>query len=621
MKKIVLGILAVYASLSYAQKPAYTANDTVSPYSGTFAFGTNVGYYGGYNGNNTNDKLMVDLMQATGLHSLRPKLYEDFTAQWGINVRLAEFKYYTQTKGMHDITLFLMNGVSEANRSTETVACSGVIRKNEMFRDMYLPIWDASDANKTPINEQNPYALFIYNIINTYGDYIKFLEVWNEPDWTASGLGDKKKGEAGNWWDNYPNPCDLPKLYAGVPQYVRMLRITYEVVKAVKPAVYVTTGGIGYPSFLDVVLRSTDNVDAGKVTNDYPLKGGAYFDVLSYHSYPQYNLGVWNSSRNAWDYMRHSDFAVQEVWNLKSRLNTVLQKYGYDGKSYPEKHWILTECNVPRKYYGGSPSAYIGGAETQRNFDVKAFVLAQKNGVKQLYTYTLGDTEDEAASTSSQDGMDVMGMYYNLNKATPATAKQAPAGIATKTLTSFIHGFSYDAAKTIALKLPSTADGAAFTKGAETYYVIWAKTTTDLSEAASVTYTLPWTPPVGATIYPWDYSSTGVSLPLTSATIKLTGSPIVLKADIWPTSIEEEQNDKANMRLYPNPAKSEVTVLRSSANGSCTVELFDLNGKSVRRVEMQAASLSISLEGLSAGLYHIKCSTDKTSCTHKLMIE
>src|SRR4051812_1978850 len=121
MKKIILGGFMVFASLCYAQKPSFTANEVVTPYEGTFAFGTNVGYYSGYNGGNSNDKLMADLMQATGLHSLRPKLFESFTTEWGIDVRLSEFQYYTQSRGMHDITLFVMNGISEANRSTDMV--------------------------------------------------------------------------------------------------------------------------------------------------------------------------------------------------------------------------------------------------------------------------------------------------------------------------------------------------------------------------------------------------------------------------------------------------------------------------------------------------------------------
>lgn len=286
-----------FSITSYAQKPTFTANDVVEPYSGIFAYGTNPGYYSGFNNNAPTDKLLSDLMEKAGLYSMRPKLNDKFVEDYGINVRLNEFKYYVENKKMHDITLFLDGDILASHQSTETITCSSKTLNSKVFKNMYLPIWDTSDPNKTPINENNYYAYFVYKVIQTYGDYIKFVEVWNEPDFTYSGLGDKNKGEAGNWFDNEPNPCDLPNLNASIPQYVRLLRITYEVVKALKPSLYVTTGGIGYASFLDAMMRVTDNPDGGKVSAEYPLKGGAYFDVLSYHSYPQYNQRVWNSKK------------------------------------------------------------------------------------------------------------------------------------------------------------------------------------------------------------------------------------------------------------------------------------------------------------------------------------
>ena len=621
MKRLLPFFLMVLAHASYAQKPTFTANDTVIPYNGTFAYGTNPGYYGSYNTGNPNDKLLADLIDRAGLHSLRPKLYEGFTTQWGINVRLNEFKYYTETKGMHDIALFIMNGISEASWSTETVTCSGASKRSQLFKNMYLPIWDASDANKTPINENNYYANFVYKLIQTYGNHIKFVEVWNEPDFTNSGLGDKGKGEAGNWYDSNPNPCDLPNLYASVPQYVRMLRITYEVVKALKPSLYVTTGGIGYASFLDATLRVTDNPDAGKVTADYPLKGGAYFDVLSYHSYPQYNLGVWNNSKNAFDYFRHSDYAVQKVWDLKGRLNSVLTKYGYDGKTFPNKEWIITECNIPRKLFAGT--GWIGSDVAQRNFVVKTFVLAQKNDIKQLYTYTLGDTKTEAEAVAGGQGMDLMGMYYNLNTATPATAKLTPAGIATKSLTSLIYGYSYDAVKTAALKLPATADGAAFTKNNQTYYVLWAKTTADLSETASTLYSFPGLLSAGATVYAWDYFSTGVGLPTVATSITLTGSPIVLKAEFLSsvTGLEEEDS-KSFVRLFPNPAKDQLTVEKINIGGSLSMDVLDVSGRVVYTANFQnQIQQTLDVSNLSEGLYHLKFTSGQQTWVEKLVIE
>jgi hypothetical protein len=48
-----------------------------------------------------------------------------------------------------------------------------------------------------------------------------------------------------------------------------------------------------------------------------------------------------------------------------------------------------------------------------------------------------------------------------------------------------------DAAATSALHLPATIDGAAFRQGAKLRYVLWAKTTADMSESAGATISLP----------------------------------------------------------------------------------------------------------------------------------
>lgn len=611
----------IFSITSYAQKPTFTANDVVEPYSGIFAYGTNPGYYSGFNNNAPTDKLLSDLMEKAGLYSMRPKLNDKFVEDYGINVRLNEFKYYVENKKMHDITLFLDGDILASHQSTETITCSAKTLNSKVFKNMYLPIWDTSDPNKTLINENNYYAYFVYKVIQTYGDYIKFVEVWNEPDFTYSGLGDKNKGEAGNWFDNDPNPCDLPNLNASIPQYVRLLRITYEVVKALKPSLYVTTGGIGYASFLDAILRVTDNPDGGKVSAEYPLKGGAYFDVLSYHSYPQYNQRIWNSKKGDFDYFRHSDNAVQAMLDQRAKLDNVLNKFGYNGITFPEKIWIITETNIPRKTY--TDATWIGSPEAQRNFIIKAFVKAQMNRIVQLYTYKLGDDKDESESTSPKQGMDLMGMFYNLNKATLATAKITPAGVATKSLTSLIHGSVYDPDKTAALNLPATADGAAFTKGNETYYVLWAKTSIDRSESATVQLKLPGTPAPGATMYSWDYSTTSKGQAVTGNSITLTGSPIVLKADF--TAIAsgiEVAALKAFVKFYPNPADDSLTIESANEVGYLSADLLKANGSLVRKIDIGVQlQKTIDISDLSSGIYYLKFSNGKTSWTQKLIVQ
>ena len=52
------------------------------------------------------------------------------------------------------------------------------------------------------------------------------------------------------------------------------------------PKAFVAVGGLGWPSYLDVICRHTDEPFDGTATGQYPLKGGAYFDCMSFHSYP-----------------------------------------------------------------------------------------------------------------------------------------------------------------------------------------------------------------------------------------------------------------------------------------------------------------------------------------------
>jgi hypothetical protein len=620
----ILMVIGLHVAV-HSQKPTFTANDVVNSNAGTFAYGTNPGYYGGYNNNASNDNLLADLIVKAGCQTSRPKLYEAFIQQWGINVRLSNFQYYTGTLKMQELTLFLdaddAGTTYTSHQATETISCGTSTYKSTLYKNMYLPIWDNTDVNKTPINEQNYYALYVYNLVKTYGPYVRYYEVWNEPDFTSNtSLPFLASGATGNWLDNNPNPCDLTNLHAPITNYIRLLRITYEVVKSLSPNSYVATGGIGYPNFLDAILRNTDN-PTGAVTADYPLKGGAYFDVLSYHSYPQFTLNAWNNALGKMDYFRYSDYAIQKLISLKSDFNTVLKKYGY-GSTYPAKRWIVTETNVPRKRYTDMTNPYIGSDTAQRNYVVKAYVYAQKNGIQQMYTYTLGDSQDESASQSYSTGNDLMGMYYNLNKVTPTTAKMTPTGVAVKTLASLLLGYAYDSVKTKALNftLNKTSDGAAFTKGTTTYYVLWAKTTRDLSEAASSTFTFPGALSSGATVYKWDYSSTNVTTSATGSTIALTGSPIVLKAD-FVTGWEEEEL-KNGLSIYPNPSRGELNIVRMNASGELNVSVLDVNGKELRKfVLSESGEQSLPMTGIPSGVYQLKFSNATQSWVKKWVLE
>lgn len=533
MTKILPFLLIFVFSELLAQTPATNANDNIPTYTTPFRLSVNPGY----NGSNWTDETLAELaagdpsngIDGAGIKSLRIPLPEDFLETWGYNIRETTFDYYT-TLGLLDNTVFL-EGPSSAHQDM-TEYCTGT--PSVVFANLYEPIWDS--GNGTPINENNFFAYYIYQTVNIYKDEVKFWEVWNEPDFDFSGNGWKPPGMADNWWENVPDPCDY-QLLAPVYYYVRMLRITYEVIKSVDPDAFVVTGGIGFESFLDIILRFTDNpVDGSVDGTNYPYTGGAYFDALSIHSYPDQNgsLRYWDNGCVCWVDNRNSDAAAIGIVDHKNKFETVLFNYGYDDTTYPKKPVIITETHIPNVQLYSS----IGSHEAQRNFDMKAIVYAYAHDIRHMALFKLADTEPAA---TAWDWKQVSGLYQPINVA-PFTVIHNESGIATRTTMDLLFGVTtYDATKTAALNLPSNILGGAFDTGAGYIYVLWAKTETDQSETASATYSFPSGVLAAGTTdldkKEWDFATTGTITTISPNTIALTGTPVFLEEVLSPLPI------------------------------------------------------------------------------------
>src|SRR3546814_14212053 len=120
------------------------------------------------------------------------------------------------------------------------------------------------------------------------------------------------------------------------------------------------------------------------------------------------------------DKERHSDAAAQAVIDHKNAFQAVLHRHAYDGTTHPEKAFIVTEVNIPRKAMGG----YLGGDEVQRNFLIKAAIVAQKAGISGLYIYGPAESVPLAQAT---DPYQAMGFYQTIT-AGPYTAPITPHG-------------------------------------------------------------------------------------------------------------------------------------------------------------------------------------------------
>jgi hypothetical protein len=521
--KIILSLTffcLLFTGTLFAQAPNANSFSSVLTYNGNYSYGMNPGYYGN---NWTSQDIATLAMGSTsanvkgvGVKSLRVPLYDSHLTTYGLNAEMPKFQHYASLGG-GEFTAFV-GSPSDADREPTTFP--GSPEQAKTFKGLYEPVW--LDAAQTQINPANTYAKYLYDVVNMYGQYVKFWEIVNEPDFTYSSagwLGDQNPPGAGSWYDHNPTPAELENLRAPVFYYIRMLRVSWEVIKKLRPNSYVCTGGLGYSGFLDAILRNTDNPADGSVNTQYPLKGGAYFDILSFHIYPQYNLKTWsNNNGGGFIYNRHSDGAAGAYIAFKDNMENVLNKYGYNGSQYPKKQYICTETGLSRIMSGDN----WGSNEGQRNYIIKAQITSQRSNVKQLYWFQLGDQPNTA------EQFDQMGCYRYFGSSTPFNATPTDQGIALKTTSDMLYGKTYDAARTAALNLPSNTDGGAFRGTDGTYvYVLWAKTSVDLSETASATYSFPSTVVMNANVTrrEWNFSQTNASTSVAKTNIALTGSP------------------------------------------------------------------------------------------------
>ncbi len=635
---ITISMFLYYAATSQVN---YSANDFghVPAYNRQFLYGTNMGYFGP----SWDDKSLANIaagnpslnVAGAGVKSIRVSLPEQFLESWGYDVRLSEFNHYGSL-GIFD-NVVMLGEPSSAHRNDKYPGCPD---ESGLFKNMYAAIWDGG-ANGTPVNDTNYFALYVYKTVTRYKNQTKFWEIINEPDIDYGGRGWMPPGMAGNWWENNPDPCELGNLKAPVFHYIRTLRIAYEVIKSIDSNALVAPGGLGYPSFLDAILRNTDNPVDGSVSATYPLKGGAYFDVLSYHVYPAYSLKTWSNEIGAMVYRRHSDAAVAEYIKLKNDMTQVLTNYGYNNTSYPIKYVICTESNISRVSFINGGVALIGSDMAQKNYLMKTLIQSQKVGVSQFYSFVLGDSRNENDATNEYE---VMGLYKNLIGIGPLlngnnySTQYTNSGIGFKTTSQLLRSKTYDGTRTSQMNLPAGIEGGAFKDASNNYaYALWAKTSVDQSEVATASYSFPavMNMPAQLTKFEWDYSVTGVNTSIASSNIALTSTPIFLFENFTLVDLRDDSSRRNpptakdfQVRVTPNPA-STIALLQFTllSPAKVHINIFDGNGRPILNVinnqRFTTGSHKIPLTGiskLSSGVYYVQLETETRNVVEKLII-
>lgn len=519
-------VLFLFNSSPIVAQIDYTANDRIATHTDPFRFGINLGYYP-----NWTNQMLGDIsagneakgIPGIGAQTARPALYEAFLEDWGYEFQVPTFEYY-KSLGFTDHSV-LVGDPSWAHRD-QTHYCA--TDPSAVFANLYTPIWDGG-ANGTPVNEDNYFAVYLYKVATIYKDYIKVWEILNEPDFDFSGTNWYYEDQTQGWWVRNPDPCEY-QLRAPIQYYVRTMRIAWEVIKSVDPDALVSIGALGYPHFLDAVMRNTDNPIDGSATAEYPFGAGAYFDVMGYHTYPHIDGSLWNYSREQdaiLGFNRHSDEAVAGLERKKVEFDEVLEKYGYDGVTYPAKIYTITESNLPRASF--ADPRYHGTDEMQINYTIKSSVAAQRIGSIQYHMFKLGDEKPDNQATFE---FEVMGMYRNMDGTNLSNAERTNAGIAYKTTSDLLFGRTYDAERTAALNMPSNVDGGAFRGEDGSYiYVLWAKTSIDRSEYAETSYTFPFQDVSQVGVSQWNYSVSGDVQIFNTPTIPLTGAPVFVTTD------------------------------------------------------------------------------------------
>jgi hypothetical protein len=265
--------------------------------------------------------ILPDLCEIAGHNGQRKNFSEKYFEMYNISCEI-DFCEKNKKLGLLDVVGYLTN-------PTEKHSSNAKDPDNYKPANLYEPIWLNYDNNI--INPNNYWANFTYNIVNTYKDYIKIWEIWKTPDYIKNIENIK------NWTSYPPNSSDLLYWHGTVFEYIRLIRISYEVIKKIAPESLISTGKLMNPEFLDAIMRYTDNPNNGIITKEYDAYGGAYFDCITF-AYDLKNSVVDFETKKTYENFG-SDSLALKVLIAKKNYNYITKKYGF-GEKYPEKIFI-----------------------------------------------------------------------------------------------------------------------------------------------------------------------------------------------------------------------------------------------------------------------------------------
>jgi hypothetical protein len=72
--------------------------------------------------------------------------------------------------------------------------------------------------------------------------------------------------------------------------------------------------------------------------------------------------------------------------------------------------------------------------------------------------------------------------------------------------------------------------------------------------------------------------------------------------------------------VYPNPNNGNFTVEITGNTQACTVEIFNVSGRIMGKVDCNAKSVTINRSDLPSGIYYLKLSSGSESAVKKIIV-
>lgn len=158
------------------------------------------------------------------------------------------------------------------------------------------PTWAQKYSGKTcgPIKQEelNAFAKFMVDAVNKYKQYVKYWEIWNEPDIPYNQSGLDPNSFMGCWGDDaYP--------YGGGEYYADMLKAIWQPIKSADPQAKILVGGLQMDCGPDGTT-CTPGVSAKFFEGILKNLGGPYFDGVAFHAFDYYGGKYGEFSNTNW---------------------------------------------------------------------------------------------------------------------------------------------------------------------------------------------------------------------------------------------------------------------------------------------------------------------------------